>query len=233
MAFVERDGRSRVSNPGVGSVANDRGGCEVTGQRATKGTGVDTRQRLMEATAEIMRNEGYAAVTTRRVAAEVGVRSTLLYYYFPTMEDLLVAVMRNGAERSLARMRRAITDDDPLQALWLINTDTRSTALNTEFMALANHRKVIADELRGYAEHVRDIETTAVTLVMRTHGLDLAQFPPVVMSILLTGAARIICNEAAMGMRQGHAELRAFVEGYIAQFRLSAPVADSGDEPAE
>ncbi|MET7769378.1 helix-turn-helix domain-containing protein [Nocardia sp. NPDC005366] len=186
----------------------------------------------MEATAEIMRTEGYAAVTTRRVAAEVGVRSALLYYYFPTMEDLLVAVMRNGAELSLARMRQAITDDDPLRALWLINTDTRYTALNTEFMALANHRKMIADELKSYAERVRDIETTAVTLVMRAHGLDLQRFPPVVMSILLTGAARIICNEGAVGMRQGHEELRAFMEGMIARFRLSPPLTEPSDEPA-
>lgn len=204
----------------------------MTDQSAPKGVKADTRQRLMEATAEIMRTEGYAAVTTRRIATEVGVRSALLYYYFPTLEDLLVAVMRNGAELSLARMRQAITDDDPLQALWLINTDARYTALNTEFMALANHRKVIAEELKSYAERVRDIETTAVALVMRSHGLDPHRFPPVVMSMLLTGAARIICNEGAVGMRQGHEELRAFMEGMIAQFRLLAPNTDPDDATA-
>ena len=46
------------------------------------------------------------------------------------------------------------------------------TVLNTEFMALANHRKVIGAELKAYAERVRDIETAAVTMVLRANGVD-------------------------------------------------------------
>ena len=59
-------------------------------------------------------------------------------------------------------MRSALTDDDPLRALWRINSDSRRTILNTEFVALANHRKAIGAELKAYAERVRDIETAAV-----------------------------------------------------------------------
>ena len=57
------------------------------------------RERLMEATAQIMRDEGYAAATSRRVAARAGVRSALVYYYFPTMDDLFVAVLGGPARR--------------------------------------------------------------------------------------------------------------------------------------
>lgn len=189
-------------------------------KRATRTDEAGTRLRLMEATARIIREEGYAAATSRRVAAAAGVRSALVYYYFPTMDELFVAVMRAGAERALERMRQALTAPDPLQALWEINTDDRFTRLNTEFMALANHRKAVGVELKAYAERVRDIETAAVTLVLRTHGVDLERFPPVVVSMLLTGAARILCNEGAVGVRQGHAELRAFVEGLMGQYAL-------------
>lgn len=176
----------------------------------------------MEATAQIIREEGYAAATSRRVAARAGVRSALVYYYFPTMDELFVAVMRAGAERALERMRQALTAADPLQALWEINTDDRFTQLNTEFMALANHRKAVGVELKAYAERVRDIETAAVTLVLRAHGVDLERFPPVVVSMLLTGAARILGNEGAVGMRQGHAELRAFVEELMGRYAMPA-----------
>lgn len=181
------------------------------------------RQRLMEATAQIMREEGYAAATSRRVAAIAGVRSALVYYYFPTMDDLFLAVMRAGAEASLARMREALTAEDPLQVLWLINTDSRLTGLNTEFMALANHRKAIGAELKAYAERVRDIETAAVTLVLRSHGVDLQEYPPVAMSMLLTQTARSLCNESAIGVTQGHEELREFIERFIAQFSGPLP----------
>ena len=67
------------------------------------------RERLMEATAQIMRDEGYAAATSRRVAARAGVRSALVYYYFPTMDDLFLAVLRSGSEASLAKMASMAT----------------------------------------------------------------------------------------------------------------------------
>ena len=112
-----------------------------------KSEDLGARQRLIEATARVMRDEGYAAATSRRVAAEAGVKQALVYYYFPTMDDLFVEVLRAGAEVSLAEMRSALTADDPLRTLWVINSDSRRTGLNTEFMALANHRKVIRAEL--------------------------------------------------------------------------------------
>src|SRR5947209_9503997 len=85
------------------------------------------RSKLIEATARIMREEGYAAATSRRVAAEAGVRQPLVYYYFPTMDDLFVAVLRAGAEAALIRMRALLEDDDPLRALWLVNSDSAVT----------------------------------------------------------------------------------------------------------
>ena len=180
---------------------------------------VGARQRLMEATAQIMREEGYAAATSRRVASAAGVRSALVYYYFPTMDDLFVEVLRAGAEASLARMREALTADDPLQALWEINSDSRLTGLNTEFMALANHRKAIGAELKVYAERVRDIETAAVTIALRAHGIDLEEYPPVVISMLLTQMARSLCNESAIGVTDGHQQLRAFIERFLSRFK--------------
>ena len=179
------------------------------------GKEVGTRQRLIEATAQIMREEGYAAATSRRVAAIAGVRSALVYYYFPTMDDLFIAVLRAGAEAALARMREALTAEDPLRVLWEINTDARLTRLNAEFIALANHRKSIGAELKAYASRVRDIETAAATVALRANGVDLDEYPPVVISMLLTQTARSLCNESAIGVTDGHRELRAFMERYL------------------
>lgn len=173
------------------------------------------RERLMEATAQIMRDEGYAAATSRRVAARAGVRSALVYYYFPTMDDLFLAVLRSGSEASLARMRQAITADEPLRELWKINTDSQWSGLHTEFMALANHRKVIGAELKTYAERVRDIEAAAATVALRAHGVDLDEFPPVAISMLVAQIARSLCNESAIGMTEGHRKLRELVERYL------------------
>ncbi|OMC31012.1 TetR family transcriptional regulator [Mycobacterium sp. GA-1841] len=186
--------------------------------RGAKDKDAGTRKRLIEATAQVIRDEGYAAATTRRIAAVAGVRSALVYYYFDTLDDLFISVLRSGADAALARMREAVTNDDPLRALWLINSDSRVTGLNTEFMALANHRKAIGAELKAYSERVRDIEATAMAGVLRAHGVDMEQFPPVVMSMLLTQSARSLCNEEAVGVTEGHAEFRAFVERFLHRF---------------
>ncbi|SBS77154.1 Regulatory protein TetR [uncultured Mycobacterium sp.] len=182
---------------------------------------VGARGRLMEATAHIMRDEGYAAATSRRVAARAGVRPALVYYYFPAMDDLFVAVLRAGAEASLSRMRQAITADEPLRALWSINTDPRWTGLYAEFVALANHRKAIGAELKSYAERVRDIETTAAAVALRAHGVDLDAYPPVAISMLVTQTARSLCNESAIGMTQGHDDLRKLVDRFLNPFASS------------
>lgn len=178
------------------------------------------RQRLIEATAKIMREDGYAAATSRRVAAEAGVKQALVYYYFPTMDDLFVEVLRTGAEASLERIRQALTADQPLQTLWRMNDDLRLTGLNAEFMALANHRKAIRAELKSYAERVRDIESAAVAVALRSRGVDLEEYPPAAVSMLIAQTARSLCNENAVGVTLGHEELRAFMERQLS--RLTA-----------
>jgi TetR/AcrR family transcriptional regulator, regulator of autoinduction and epiphytic fitness len=183
--------------------------------RKAKADDGGTRRRLLDATAQIMHDEGYAAATSRRVAAKAGIRQPLVHYYFPTMDDLFLAVLRAGADVALDQMRAALTDNNPLRALWVLNSDPRRSVLNTEFMALANHRKAIGAELRAYAERVRDMETAAVTLVLRGHGVDLNAYPPVVISMLIAQIARSLCNEDAVGVTLGHDEMRRFVEQQI------------------
>lgn len=201
----------------------------MTAARTPKSPDTGARSRLIEATAKLMRNEGYAAATSRRVAAEAGVKQALVYYYFPTMDDLFVEVLRAGADVSLERMRAALTDADPLRTLWEMNSDSRLTSLNTEFMALANHRKTIRTELRAYAERVRDIETAAVTVALRARGVDLDKFPPVAVSMLIAQTARSLCNEDAVGVTLGHAEMRDFVDAQLTAFAGASKAAAPDD----
>lgn len=91
---------------------------ERSRERSRGGRESATRVALIEATAQVMLDEGYAAATSRRVAAKAGVKSALVHYYFPSMDDLFLAVLRTGAETNLARQREALADDRPLHALW-------------------------------------------------------------------------------------------------------------------
>jgi AcrR family transcriptional regulator len=168
-----------------------------------------------------MLEEGYAAATSRRVAAKAGVRPALVHYYFPSMDDLFLAVLRDGAETNLERQRQAIADHEPLHALWRVNS-THGARLFMEFMALANHRKEIRSEIVAYAERFGDIDETAVALAMRAHGVDVEAFPPVVMSMIVTSLARILLLERGLGITRGHAEAEAFIQRYLERFELPA-----------
>lgn len=200
--------------------------------RKVKADDGGTRRRLLEATAQLMHDEGYAAATSRRVAAKAGIRQPLVHYYFPTMDDLFLAVLREGADASLEQMRAALKDNDPLRALWAINSDPRRSVLNTEFMALANHRKTIGAELKAYAERVRDMETAAVTLVLRANGIDLDTYPPIVISMLIAQIARSLCNEDAVGVTLGHEEMRRFVEGQFDALTRASTTPEAKFAPA-
>ncbi len=55
-----------------------------------------------------MLEEGYAAVTSRRVAAQAGLKPQLVHYYFRTMDDLFLAAYRRRAEQGLERLAQAL-----------------------------------------------------------------------------------------------------------------------------
>jgi AcrR family transcriptional regulator len=166
-----------------------------------------------------MLDEGYAAATSRRVAAQAGVKPALVHYYFPSMDDLFVAVLRDKAEAILERQRQAMAESEPLHALWQLNS-AHDTQLFTEFLAMANHRKAILSEIVSYAMRFRDIEEGAMTLALKARGIDLELFPPVVMSMIMGTLARMVIHEQGLGITRGHDQARAFIEQCLERFEM-------------
>ncbi|OLP00546.1 TetR family transcriptional regulator [Mycolicibacterium porcinum] len=190
----------------------------TTGQAAA-GRDSTTRRALIRATAQVMLEEGYAAATSRRVAARAEVKPALVHYYFPSMDDLFVAVLQAGAEANLSTQQDAFADESPLHALWDLNS-AQGAALWMEFMALANHRKAIRSEIAGYADRFRELEEAAMATALQAHGVDTDKFPPVVMSMIVASLARILVLEQGLGISRGHAQAQEFVRRYLDQFEL-------------
>lgn len=57
------------------------------------------RRLLLDATLRLVGRAGAVAVTQRAVAAEAGVAPSAVLYYFPTVDDLLVAALRDVNDR--------------------------------------------------------------------------------------------------------------------------------------
>jgi AcrR family transcriptional regulator len=169
-----------------------------------------TRFLLLRVTERLMLDEGYAAVTSRRVAAEAGVTPPLVHYYFPTLDDLFLALFRQRAEEQLERQARLLASDQPLHALWAFDNDPAAVAFTIEFMALANHRKSIRSEIASYAARFRDAQVEVVEAAV-AGGLDLGDVQPRAVVALLNQVARGLGMEAAVGMTVGHEEVTDLV----------------------
>lgn len=175
-----------------------------------------TRAQLVDAAERLLLEEGYAAVTSRRVAAVAGLKPQLVHYYFRTMDDLFLEVFRRRADANLARVASAVTQDGSLRALWALNADPRGAAFTIEFVALANHRKAIRAEIARYAERYRAVQLEALSAALNAAGVDDDELPPIAALLLMTGLSQILGLEQALGVTAGHDATVAFVERSIA-----------------
>lgn len=177
-----------------------------------------TRHALLDAALQLMLHEGYASVTSRKVATKAGLKPQLVHYYFRTMDELFLALVHRGAAQSLERQARALASPTPLRALWAFSTDPTGATLSMEFSALGNHRKVIRTELATYADRYRQAQSEGLAKVLGGYGIDLATFPLEACSVFLTSVAQILVMEDALGLTRGHQEMLATVEGWIARY---------------
>lgn len=185
-------------------------------------TEAKSRSQLLDAARDLMLEEGYAAVTSRRVAARAGLKPQLVHYYFRTMEDLFLAVFRRRAEEGLARQEEAIASPQPVRALWELASEPRGNTFTIEFTALANHRKTIRTEIATYAERFRSRQLDVLQAAFEARGIDPADAPPALLAVLMTGVSQVLVMEGGLGMSMGHAETRAFVEEWLVRLEGEA-----------
>jgi TetR/AcrR family transcriptional regulator len=174
-----------------------------------------TRARLVDAAEQLLLEEGYAAVTSRRVGSRAGLKPQLVHYYFRSMEDLFVEVFRRRADENLARAERAVAASASLRTLWEINADPRGSAFTIEFVALAKHHKAIRTEIVTYAERFRSAQLQALTTALKADDVGETDIPPIIALMLMTGLSQVLSIERALGVTAGHEETLAFVAGML------------------
>lgn len=90
-------------------------GAETGDGRLRKGR--RRRAALLAATMRVIERAGAAAVTHRAVGAEAGMAATSVVYYFPTVDDLLVAALVACNDGYLARLDDLSGAPHPLDRL--------------------------------------------------------------------------------------------------------------------
>ena len=188
--------------------------CEMPPRRVSAKDSA-SRTALLDATEEIMLEEGYAAVSSRRVATRAGLDSAVVYYYFGTMDDLFIEVFRRSSERSFQRREEVLASSQPLWGLWEVSQDETDTALLLEFYALANHRKVIRAEISSGSERFRRRQIEMVAKGLKRGRADPEESSPEALVILVNGMANYLHLQISFGNTLGHTKATRMVESLI------------------
>ena len=181
--------------------------------------GSTQRTVLMDAAEAILCDEGYIGISARNVANRAGFTKQLLYYYFRTMDDLILALVRRINDRRLERFENALLAVEPLRALWALNSDPSGAALATELTAIASHRDAVRAEIVTSARQFRALQVRAVSELLSKRG-EKAGHSAAGIVMIAAALAKTVVSEAALGLTEGHAEALMIVEGMLAQLSV-------------
>ncbi|MFI8520407.1 TetR/AcrR family transcriptional regulator [Streptomyces sp. NPDC085481] len=147
----------------------------------------DTRHKLLEGALRTLVEQGIAKTSARSVAATAGINQALIFYHFGTLDDLLAAACRHGAEQRVAHYRERLLGVRSLSELLAFGRE-----MHTEERE-AGHVAVLAQLLAGAHAHPRLAPATAA-------GLDLwiAEIEQVLRRVLAGGPLDGLADPAGL-----------------------------------
>src|SRR6266702_7181209 len=136
----------------------------------------DTRSRLLEGALETLRTHGIAGASARSIAATAGVNQALVFYHFGSVDELLTAAVRHGAQQRVSVYRDRLGAITSLRELLDLGR-----SLHADERAAGN-LAVLAQMLAGAQADARLRPATAAGL-----GLWVAEIESVLHRILASG----------------------------------------------
>ena len=203
----------------------------MTAERQPPKESGGVRDAILDATESIMVEEGYAAVTSRRVAERAGLKSKLVHYYFRTMEDLFVAVYERSEKEFLRRHLEAATSRNPIRALWELSLQAKRTRLSQELLALGNHKKAIGKITARVIDQIQSINVAFIGKYLDELGVDRERYPPAVISYFINGVSRSMVTDDTLGLPGARTEILGFVERLLEELEARRGV-PAAAEPA-
>jgi AcrR family transcriptional regulator len=170
-----------------------------------------TRRQLAEAAAELFYARGYAATTVDDIVAAVEVSPRTFFRYFPTKEDLVVALGTTSLDLFLKALRNRPADE-PLQVAVRsaieesLASGWEDTAKVRSFLNLLAETPALRARWLEEAYGIRDQMADVIAVRTGTKGTDLR-------SLIAAGAITLTINTAlqAWADQELEAEVSPFV----------------------
>lgn len=187
--------------------------------------GSENWHAMLDGAEDILREEGHAALTSRRIAERIGVKQRLIYYYFHTMDDLIVEMFHRLSERELNRLAQAARSPIPLREMWDVCVNTSDARLISEFMALANRIEGLRIEVTHFIKKSRATQVKAIKKAAARTAVPLP-LPPQTLAVTATSLALSLRREEQLGINSGHSQTRKVIEALLNEFEPK-PARDS------
>ena len=156
-------------------------------------------------------------MTSRRVAERIGVKQRLVYYYFRTTDDLIVATIQRLAALEMKRLGHTLDLKHPLREIWDVCIHTADARLIAEFTALVNRNKRLGKEVITFIKASRAIQVQALTAALKRAGRR-SRIPAAGLALLATSVALSLTRESVLGVHTGHSEIKALIGQFLADF---------------
>jgi len=173
-------------------------------------TSLKSRALLLAAAQAVMEEAGYAAVTSRRVAARAGLKPQLVHYYFASMDDLMVELFRGLAGEILELQAKALKSEQPLHELWqFLPVDAAELAhLGLQALVIARHQQELIALMASLA---------------RENGIDSFPWSPEFLAILFNALSRALSIEPSYGLDLGNRESLEALNYFLDRFDRQVP----------
>ncbi len=155
------------------------------------GVGMDIRDKLMAAAADVYAEAGYRGATTRRIAQVAGVNEVTLFRHFGSKDALVLEALRSAADGE-ADTRLPSEPARPEQELlaWArvrsAKLHATSSLLRKAMGEIEEHPEIAECARRGRQSSMQDLSGYLERL--RARGLATADFDPTSAATLLMGA---------------------------------------------
>ena len=187
----------------------------MVANRGYESTQAKTRISLIEAAYDLLAEEGYPAISARRIAGRAGLKPQLVHYYFRSMEELVVTVFRRAAAIYFNLLDEALTSSRPLHALWELNSNLPHAKQIFEFIALARQYPLLREEMRESGETFRALHIAAIEKAYAARGIEEPEISASVLAVLMSSVARTLLIEWQVGLEKAHDETRTLISRYL------------------
>ena len=174
---------------------------------------------LFDAAERLLVEDGYAGLTTRRVAAEAGVNHGLVHYYFGSMEELLLQVLERFTDRLIDRQTAMYEADVPFLEKWRtamrwLEEDVQGGYPKVwwELQAMAWNHPEMRERLLRVDEEWRSLLRAAFGGALDEYGVD---FPLEATVSLVVAFNKGMQIEQLSGIETGHRELLGWIDGWL------------------